>query len=385
MAKKKKIVTQMGRPVNGVLSDFDSVLKQRIKRLRKQGGKWGAEKIRMELVERYNYSESELPSRSSITRFLREQKLVATRPSRSDLVSEEEREVHHLHDLWEMDAQGSVLTPGGDYISPINVKDYKSGAHCVCFPVPTKSSRGKANCEAYLWALRYAFECFGIPKRLQVDKDSVFIDTRSASPFPLRFHLYLVGLGIKVLFIKFAPPRRQARVERSHQTMDNWVFKQRGLSDFRDYWQECQRTVRQYNETFKSATTQGETRLKKHPELYKNTRTYSIKTEHKIWCMKRVKKYLSKHTFYRVVAGNTTISLGGKVYSLRGAEKGKEVRVKYNRKKHKFMVRQPASKLKWQLDPKGLDKLTIIGHTQQELNKINDQFNSSKSYPLGTT
>jgi len=48
---------------------------------------------------------------------------------------------------------------------------------------------------------------FGMPKRLSLDHDTVFFDNTSPSPFPIRLHLWLLGLGIEVVFTR-APPDR---------------------------------------------------------------------------------------------------------------------------------------------------------------------------------
>ena len=151
--------------------------------------------------------------------------------------------------------------------------------------------------DAYLWALRWAFARFGRPKVIQVDRDSGFVDTRSSSPFPSRFHLYLVGLGIELVFIKYAPPRRQAKVERSHQIMDGWVFKQKGLDDYRVLFDECAKAVRQYNEVFTAQRLSGKTLFEQYPDLYANERTYAVDREYELWCIERVKKYLKSKRF----------------------------------------------------------------------------------------
>ena len=109
------------------------------------------------------------------------------------------------------------------------------------------------------------------------------------------------------------------------------------------------------------------------------------------------------------MAKNGTISLGGRVYSLRllrlflprntykddqsgrtglqfeGQRAGREVRIKYKRKSNIFAVRDPKGDLKWRIKPKGLTARDIIGWDAEGLTKINSRFSNQNGYPLDTT
>ena len=70
----------------------------------------------------------------------------------------------------------------------------------MTFPVAVKNKNSQPSTIHYKWTLRLAFIESGLPQSIQVDKDSVFIENSSKSPFPSRMHLWLLGLGHRVMF-----------------------------------------------------------------------------------------------------------------------------------------------------------------------------------------
>lgn len=86
-------------------------------------------------------------------------------------------------------------------------------ARIQCFP----------STEDYQQALRLAFSQWGLPDRLATDDDRVFYDETSKSPFPSRFHLWLIALGIALAFGRMGKPEDQGIMEWSHQLWDQQV------------------------------------------------------------------------------------------------------------------------------------------------------------------
>lgn len=384
MAKKKNIHSKMGRPLRGCLSTYTELLRRRIRKLRKKGRKWGPDKLRVELLERYDYEEAELPSRASLARFLKADGWIAPKSTKSDLPEPKPLPVTAVHDVWELDAQGATPV-NGLVISMINIKDMKSKVHCAALPVLVRNTRSQPRLVDYQWALRFAFEEFGLPKQIQVDKDSVFIDTQSRSPFPRNFQLWLIGMGVEVLFIKLPPPQRQAMVERSHQTLDGWVFCQQDLLSWLQIWEETQRNRQQYNEKYPVRTLQKRAPMEAFPEAKCNERTYSINQEHRDWCRRKVDDFLTTGQWFRKVASSKTISLGGEIYYLPKAVAQQEVSITYLKGDQKFEVKCAVNNLRWRIAPKGLSTEELSGGNQEELIKIYKAFKSSSGYPVGTT
>ena len=57
-----------------------------------------------------------------------------------------------VHQRWEMDAQGPVLVSGIGYVAMINLKDSKSKAHIMAFPVPVESKAYQPKTIFYQWS-----------------------------------------------------------------------------------------------------------------------------------------------------------------------------------------------------------------------------------------
>lgn len=208
------------------MSTYPTKLRSLIHKLRKQHEGWGAITLLLELEVVYGYAPCDLPSEAVVNRYLKEQGLIAIKTPVGSMPSGKSKgRAKKSHGLWEMDAQGTIKVKGLGYISMINIKDSQSKLYCMSFPVQVKGKMSQPKTVHYYWALRLAFEEFGLPKAIQVDKDSVFIDNTSKSPFPSKLHLFLIGLGIELCFIQVAPPAKQAMVERSHQTVDKQVTK----------------------------------------------------------------------------------------------------------------------------------------------------------------
>jgi hypothetical protein len=98
----------------------------------------------------------------------------------------------------------------------------------------------------YQMGLRRGFLRHGLPQRVTLDHDTVFYglgpralrpeDNASASPFPTPLHLWLIALGVEVLFIKHPPPRDHSQIERDHQTMYRQALLGTSLTDEKAVW-----------------------------------------------------------------------------------------------------------------------------------------------------
>ncbi|MEW6649705.1 MAG: hypothetical protein AB1453_05890 [Chloroflexota bacterium] len=119
-----------------------------------------------------------------------------------------------------MDARGYEKIPDIGVITLINVNDVYSKAKIFSYPCWLGRQRASRHPETedYQMLLRLCFTEWGLPDRLAVDHDSVFYDNLSKSPFPTRFHLWLLALGIELTFGRMGQPKDQAMTERSHQT-----------------------------------------------------------------------------------------------------------------------------------------------------------------------
>jgi len=272
-----------------------------------------------------------------------------------------------FHDLWEMDAQGTIAVNELGYVSMINIKDTKSKAYCMSFPVQVKRKMSQPKTAHYYWALRLAFEEFGLPKAIQVDKDSVFIDNTSSSPYPSRLHLFLTGLGIQLCFINVSPPAKQAMVERSHQTIDRQVTKGQSFKTWWTLFKKTNERRKVMNEIYPSRSLGKRAPLQLNPKAKHSGKAYSVETEAQLFEMKRVYRYLAKCTWFRKVSKVKTISLDRKVYYLKNAKPESQIQIKFCNRSKKLIFR---------------DAKELIGATTEQLISMKKKLFSARKFPL---
>ena len=284
--------------------------------------------ILVELEVFYGYAKSDLPSSDSINRYLHQRGMIKPKVLKGKQPQDVSVFAKNCHDLWELDAQGAVAVQGLGYISMINIKDNKSKTYVMSFPILVKSSKSQPKTIHYLWALRLAFEEFGLPKAIQVDKDSVFIDNTSKSPFPSIFKMFLLGLNIQLCFITVSPPAKQAMVERSHQTLERQVLRGKTYKNWQELFTNTNKRRKLLNEKYPCRTLGKQAPLQAFPNAVHSSRHYTIKQENKLFDIALVEHYLAKCTWIRKVSSGKTISLKG-IYYLKNAEPKSCIQIKF--------------------------------------------------------
>jgi transposase InsO family protein len=101
-------------------------------------------------------------------------------------------------------------------VSLISIVDVVSRLKTESYPSLETTNPALAD---YQLSLRRAFLTYGLPNALTLDHGTVFYDTTTPSPFPTRLHLWLLALGVQVLFTRKRCPTDHAIIERTHQTM----------------------------------------------------------------------------------------------------------------------------------------------------------------------
>ena len=133
------------------------------------------------------------------------------------------------------------------------------------------------------------------------------------SKLPSAFGLWLVGLGIDLIYGRPARSTDNAVVERSHGVLAQWVEPERCAD-----WAACQQrlawAVLTQRERYRLAG--GQTRLQTFPALLTNPRPYDPQTEAACWSLERVRQYLSGFHFQRRVELNGRITLFANNYSV---------------------------------------------------------------------
>jgi hypothetical protein len=217
-----------------------------------------------------------------------------------------------------MDARGHEKIPDVGVISLININDVFSKAKILSYPCWLGQQRASrhANTEDYLLVLRLAFTEWGLPDRLAVDHDSVFYDNHSKSPFPTRLHLWLVALGVDLVFGRMGQPTDQAMTERSHQTWQHQVLDGQQFGSLLDLFHTLTERRRFLNYCLPCATLGEVPPLLAYPQATTPRRIYRPEWEANILDLSRVHAYLSQGRWFRKASNIGAVSLGSTWYCL---------------------------------------------------------------------
>ena len=125
--------------------------------------------------------------------------------------------------------------------------------------------------------------------------------------------LWLVGLGIQLIYGRPARSTDNAVVERSHGVLANWVELDQCNS-----LSECQQRVDWAVQTQRERYRfkNGQTRWQAYPELIANPKGYDPLEDSFQWSLDSVRQYLSRFKFQRKVEKNGRITLFSNNYSV---------------------------------------------------------------------
>lgn len=179
--------------------------------------------------------------------------------------------------------------------------------------------------------MRAVFSCWGRPQKLRVDNGHPW---GSSGDLPPDLALWLVGLGIEVIWNRPHHPQENSRVERAHGILQPWVE----ASTCRDLQQLQNRvdvaTVIQREQY----PTKAESRAAKHPALFANGRQYSTEMEHREWDFQKVCDFLATGVFSRRVCANGQIWLYGRYYSVGRAYAKRWVTLRFDAQTKEWVV-----------------------------------------------
>lgn len=311
------LVSKMGRPAQGALSSFPEAVTTTLLRWRQEHPGWGPITLNKELEQQPIFAEQKLPSPASIGRFLQGKGLTRSYEPHQALPAEA-KPVSAPHALWEMDAQGYQFIPGVGQVSLINLNDRGSHVRLLSYPCWLGDTRVQrhAHTADYQTALRLAFVDWGLPQALQVDHESVFYDNKSKSPFPTLLHLWLIALGITLHFGRYGRPTDQGMTERSHQLWQGQVVRGASFANWQALYTALHQRRDFLNTILPCATLNDQPPLRAYPQAQHSERPYSLELEAELLDLGRVDAYLARGRWFRRVATNGVIALGGAVYSV---------------------------------------------------------------------
>jgi transposase InsO family protein len=323
--------SKMGRPISGALGSFPATLKEQLRAWRDAHPGWGAKTLQAELKHSPQFAGQPLPSRATIGRWLKAVALTRPYQKHSELPGVP-RSAEACHEEWEMDGRGVESVPNLGYLSLIQINDVYSRVKIISYPCllgPTcRSQRPKT--EDYQLILRLAFTEWGLPDRLAVDHDGVFYDNRNPSPFPTRFHLWLIALGVQLTFGRVGRPTDQGMTERSHQLWDHQVLQGQTFDSQPDLFLALQTRRTFLNQCLPCATLGDVPPLEAYPQALTPRRFYRPDLEHNLLSLDRVFAYLADRTWFRLVSAVGSIKLAQMLYFFGPQWKHKQIEISFD-------------------------------------------------------
>jgi hypothetical protein len=131
------------------------------------------------------------------------------------------------------------------------------------------------------------------------DHDTVFFDNTSPSPFPTRLHLWLLGLGIDIVFTRIRRPTDHASIERTHQTMTNQALLGQTYRSPDGLWAELDERRAVLNQFLPIRVLNRQAPLEAYPQAVFSGRAYRPEWEEALFDLRRVYQYLAQGRWFR--------------------------------------------------------------------------------------
>jgi len=180
---------------------------------------------------------------------------------------------------------------------------------------------------------------------LQVDHESVFFDNKSKAPFPTLWHLWLVALGVTLHFGRYGRATDQGMTERSHQLWSNQVIREATFVDWQALYDSLYQRRHFLNAILPCASLDGQPPLVAYPQARHSGRPYRLEWEAALLDLGRIDAYLGRGRWFRRIADNGIISLGGTVYNVGRKWKQQQIEVTYDLDNRQFCCFDAAAQL----------------------------------------
>jgi hypothetical protein len=307
------LASRMGRPSTGALGQFPAIVRDTIRQMREANPGWGATTILTELGDDRRFDSLQLPSRSRIAAFLKQEGYTRKYERHSELPQPPARGAQRPHEEWEVDAQGVINIPDLGKVTVINISDLVSRLKVDSFACLHTSHPSTLD---YQLVLRRSFLRYGLPRRISLDHDSVFYDNVCASPFPTMLHLWLIALGVEVYFIEQAPPAEHSIIERTHQTITQQAIKGQVFADDAALQKRLSERLAFLNHQFPCRSLGSRPPLLVYPEAQHSGRPYRLEWEEALLDLQLVYDYLAQGRWFRRTGSLGQLSLGAQRYGV---------------------------------------------------------------------
>lgn len=351
----------IGRPSTGTLSTFAPSIMAAVRALREAHPGWGALTLRVELDEQS--PAVALPSRSTIARYLAQEGLTRAYDRHQALPPPTPPSAQAAHEEWELDAQGYVHVPQVGVIALINLVDRFSKVKLMSYPCwvgAVRASRHPTTAD-YQLVIRLTASRWGLCKRLYVDRDSIFYDNGSQSPFPTHLHVWLLALGVELVIGPPHQPTQRGMIERTHQTWTNQVLTGQEFENWEALYLALDQRRDFLNERLPCASTGNRPPLVAHPEARQPHRQYRPECEAQLLDLQRVMTYLAQGRWFRKASNVGAVSVGDERYGLGQDWSKKEVEITFDPSTRQLVFYAPQGELHARCLIRGLSKEALMG------------------------
>jgi transposase InsO family protein len=235
---------------------------------------WGSEMIRLEVEDQLD----SLPCARTIRRHLRQANLQPAPAGRPTAASPRPRipRATQPHEGWQIDASEELKLQNGRRVCWLRVVDECTGAflRTVVFPQARWEHVARHVVQE---SLRDCFCRWGLPQRIRVDNGYPW---GSSGDFPPELALWLIGLGIEMVWIQPGCPQQNGVVERAQQTGQDW-FEPHTCRDPDELQRRCDALDRRQRERY--PYQDGQSRAEVYPDLKHSGRKYSQRQEARRW------------------------------------------------------------------------------------------------------
>ena len=359
----KGLASRMGRPATGAMGTFSPDIKETLRAWRQAHPGWGPLTLRVELEEDDSWQDEALPSRTTIARWLNEAGLTRPYERHQDLPQPSSTSAHGPHEEWELDARGYEKVADVGVVALLNMNDRFSRAKVLSYPCWLGDRRASRHptTEDYQMAFRLAASEWGLPDRLFVDRDSVFYDNGSKSPFPTRFHLWLQALSVDLIIGPAHRPQKRSITERSHQTWEGQVLAGQTFAAWEQLRLALERRRKFMNEHLPCASLDGTPPLVAYPQARTPRRVYRPEWEAELLDLDRVYAYLAQGRWFRKGSNVGAFCLGNQRYILGQGWIGKDAEITFDPSDRHFVFRSPEVDKAKRLPIKGITKTRLMG------------------------
>jgi len=369
------LASTLGRPRRGALSTFAASLREVVQAWRQAHPGWGPKTLRAQLASDPRFANQPLPHRATLARFLKGVGLAQSYARHTTLPEAAAPPAQAPHDEWELDARGAEYVPHVGMLALIDLVDRASHARLHSYPCWL----GEQRCERhprtgdYQTAMRLAFTQWGLPAGVSLDHDTVFYDVDSPSPFPTRFHLWLLALGLHVRFTRVRQPTDHALVERSHQLWADQVLVGATFLRWEAVYQALYRRQHFLNYELPCAALGEKPPLVAHPEAAIPRQPYRPEWEAELLRREPVDAYLAQGRWFRQVSKDGTVSLGGHLYSVGRSVARQQVELTFDPKERHLVCRNAEGSEIKRVPLRGISAAELMGDRAPLVSLPDDQ------------